>query len=280
METKHSDIFIRSLLQDRVKLKPNMMGKNIQKVLEHVLVNKLEGKCSQYGYIRKGSVGVYKYSTGQVMSASLNGDMLFTVQYYADVCNPLEESTVTATVINANKFGILAECAVVDGDVKHTVLEIIVAKNTHTLQSEIDLQEIKIGDKVLVEVLGKKYELNDKKISVVGRIVKNAKAAGVKTGKRDFAGDEESDEADKADEDEDAEEEEDDDEDDAGDEEADEEEEGDEAEDEGEPDEGEGDDVDDEEDDDVEPEEPEDEDDGFEDAGDDDPEDSGDVDSD
>jgi hypothetical protein len=113
---------------------------------------------------------------GHIMSASLNGDVMFKVQYYADVCNPVVETTITARVVNTNKFGILAECSIkTDTGDKHTVLEIIIAKNTNTLISEVNLQDIKTGDIVQVEVLGRKFELNDKKISIVGRIVKEKK---------------------------------------------------------------------------------------------------------
>lgn len=162
-----NDIFTKCLLDDNVKIKPHLLGSNIKTVIKSILVSRYEGKCSHHGYIKKDSIAVYKYSPGVVMASSLNGDILFKVQYYAEVCNPVPETTVTAKVVNHNKFGILAECSVD----KQTVLEIIIAKNTNTLVSEVNLQDIKIGDTVTVEVIGKKFELNDKKISVVGRIV-------------------------------------------------------------------------------------------------------------
>jgi hypothetical protein len=69
-------------------------------------------------------------------------------------------------VSNINKFGILAEA--------ENVIEAIIAKNSVNIQSDIDLDKVRIGDDILIEVVGKKYELNEKKISLIGRVVKDS----------------------------------------------------------------------------------------------------------
>jgi DNA-directed RNA polymerase subunit E'/Rpb7 len=210
-------------LQDRVKIIPSLLGKNLDHVISSILRKKYEAKCSQYGYIQQDTITIYKYSMGSIVSPSLNGDIQFTVQFYANVFNPIVGQIVRAKVVNANKFGVLAEC--------ESFIEIIIAKNTSTLASDIDLNAVSIGDMINVEILGKKYELNDKRISIVGRAVQDIATTVASTSKirkisrvvektADELGDDPDidDEEDDDEEDEDDEEEEDDEEDDADDE--------------------------------------------------------------
>ena len=61
-----SDIFARSLLVTKIKLKPHLVAKNVDKMLLRRLQNKMEGVCSHYGYIKPGSIKIYKYSMGMI----------------------------------------------------------------------------------------------------------------------------------------------------------------------------------------------------------------------
>lgn len=164
-----TSIYMRMLLCERVKLEPAFISKQYKDELLRRLKEKVEGICSRHGYIKKNSVELYKVCVGRVEMIGLNGNTQYDVHFYADVCNPLLGSTIVCRVTNINKFGILAEA--------DDVIEAIIAKNSVNIHSEVNLEKIRIGDDVLVEVVAKKYELNDKKISVIGKIVKSSHAA-------------------------------------------------------------------------------------------------------
>jgi len=167
------EVFIKSLLTDKVKINPKYLGKDIESVLQKHLQAKFEGRCSHHGYIRPSSISIYKYSIGRLIAVSLNGDIQYNIQFYADVCNPAPGSILKAKVVNTNKFGILAECSIQHkGDIV-PVLEVIVLKNATDIAADIDVESIKPNDYIFIEVQGKKHTLNDKKISVVGKIVSN-----------------------------------------------------------------------------------------------------------
>lgn len=166
-----NDFFIKTLLTDKVKIQPRMICKNIQTIIHKILVNKFEGICSYHGYIKNSSIKISKISLGQVQAFSLNGDVIYTVSYHAEVCNPSIGSIVKARVVNMNKFGILAECGITVDNRHVPILEIIVAKNTVDIASDIDFASITNGEDLFIEILGKKFELNDKKISIVGKII-------------------------------------------------------------------------------------------------------------
>lgn len=176
------DIFFKSIVSERVKLKPHELHRAYKDVIEEKLKRDYEGRCSRHGYIRRGSVQLYRVSAGRLETESLNGDVNFTVLYKCEVCNPVKGATVASTVVNTNKFGVLTQSgtlvdAVVDsgGEVLKKfvpVLEIVVPKQVYV--SDVDLERVAIGDTLNVEVLGKKFRINGSKIQVTARAVSHA----------------------------------------------------------------------------------------------------------
>jgi DNA-directed RNA polymerase subunit E'/Rpb7 len=162
-----TSIFYKVLLNDKVKIEPKYLCKGFRDYILGKLKKNMEGICSKHGFIKENSIELYKVSPGNVDLIGLNGFVVFDVYYYADVCNPLIGNVIKANVVNVNKFGILADVM--------GILEIIIAKNSVNITHDngISIDSIKIGDTVFVEIVGKKYELFDKKISIVGRLVTN-----------------------------------------------------------------------------------------------------------
>lgn len=168
----NSDIFVNVLLSDKIKLQPSCLNRNIKLVLIQKLREKFEGKCTHNGYIRISSIEIVKYSLGAVQAFSLNGDMIFNILYKADVCNPCAGSIVKAKVLNSNRFGFIAESGMFNNKGEYIpILEIIIAKQSMNQFSKVDVEKIQRGMELNVEILGKKFQLNDKKISVVGQII-------------------------------------------------------------------------------------------------------------
>lgn len=165
MDKNNDHIFIRMQLCEKIKLEPAFISSSYRNELLKRLKAKVEGICTKHGYIRPDSIEIYKVCSGRVELIGLNGSTVFDVYFWADVCNPLLGSILKCRVTNINKFGILVEAG--------NIIEAIVAKNSVSIQSDVDLEKIRIGDDVMIEVVGKKYELNDKKISLIARIVKN-----------------------------------------------------------------------------------------------------------
>lgn len=165
-------MFVRSLVRDAVLIKPQFLGANYRDVILGQLRAKHEGVCSRHGYILAGSIAMHRISLGHVQAATLNGDVRFDVQYFASVCNPAIGSRLGARVINMNKFGVLTHSGVQAPDGAFVpVVESIVTRHVTSVPSEVDIETLQVGDTVQVEILGKKFELRDQKISVIGRVV-------------------------------------------------------------------------------------------------------------
>ncbi len=167
------DVFNKNLCKETIKIEPKFLTSGLRAEITKRLKSKVEGVCSKHGYIKHDTIEVYKITPGVVELISLAGNIVFDVYFHADICNPMIGSVVNAVISNINRFGILAEAGYYIKDEYLSVLEIIIAKNSVNIQSEVDLEELKLGDEIKVEILGKKFELGEKKISAIGRVVKD-----------------------------------------------------------------------------------------------------------
>ena len=156
-----------------VQLVPQELDINIEKTLMTKLKKRYEGVCSRFGYIKPDTLQILHRSLGSFMKPHFNGHTRFEVLMVGEVCNPTQGMVVTAKVQAKNNLGILAESSVVArGLADLPLLDIIVPRRSAGIASEVDLDTISVGEEVFVEVLGKRYQLNDTKISIIGRIVK------------------------------------------------------------------------------------------------------------
>ena len=153
-----SDIFLKNIINRKVKLSPNQLHKNFKKELLKKLKNVLENKYTKYGLIKENSIEIINYSIGTLEHNSLQGNVIYNVQFSVLVCNPVIGNIIKCKVFNSNNFGILCK------DINHSIIEIIVPKKTIAIQSDIPLNNININDIVYIEIVGKKPLLNDKKI--------------------------------------------------------------------------------------------------------------------
>lgn len=160
---------------DNVKIHPRDITNDMSKSILKVLRNEKEGICSNHGFIKKDSIKICEIGPGKVELTSFHGYINYTVKYSAQVCNPVKDDIVNATVQNINNFGILCTSTVSN----QTVLEIIVPKHSPAIVSSINLENVKIGDKVMVQIIGKKYQLYNEKISIIGKIVVDDSTASI-----------------------------------------------------------------------------------------------------
>ena len=177
----NNDSFIPSLLNEKIKVPPKYLHKNVNNVINTILVGKNEGKCTKHGYIKRDSIKILKTSVGRVEAHTLHGFVNYDVQFSAMVCNPTNGSVLKCQVVNSNNFGVLCSSGIQENDAYVPILDIIVPKNSLTIRSdsEISLNGLQKGDTVYVEIVGKKFDINDTKISAVGRIVDIAKKDSV-----------------------------------------------------------------------------------------------------
>jgi DNA-directed RNA polymerase subunit E'/Rpb7 len=155
------NIYFNNIIKKKVIINPKHMG-NIDKYIENYLKSNFEGKCVAEGYIKPESIKIVRRSFGSILGSRFTGDITYMIEYSADICNPVIGNVIECTVKNINKLGLLCN---------NGPITIIVGKKFH--DNLEDINKIKEGDKINVEIIAKKIQLNKEEIQVVGKIFNN-----------------------------------------------------------------------------------------------------------
>jgi DNA-directed RNA polymerase subunit E'/Rpb7 len=163
-EAKLQSVYSRCLISRKIVLPINAIGKNLKETIEENIKTNFEGKCVVEGYIKPNSSVILSYSSGIIQGGN---KILFEVVFECDICFPVEGQLISCIAKNITKAGIRAESA---DDVPSPIV-VFIAKDHH--YSMPNFAEIKEGDKLNVQVIGQRFELNDKYISIIGTIKEN-----------------------------------------------------------------------------------------------------------
>lgn len=153
------NLYKESLLTERILVPPRFLNNKINDFIQNELVNKIEERCIDEGYIKKDSIKIMKKSIGQLKGSQFNGYITYDVLYKAFVCHPKNGDIIKCKVKFINKLGILGN---------NGPLTIIIGRQFHENQDEID--KIKQGEKIDVEVIASKFSLNDKEIKIISKL--------------------------------------------------------------------------------------------------------------
>ena len=164
-----SELFMPIKFRTSVQLTPKELSSDFHNIILKKLKNNLENVCSRHGFIKNDSIKIIKRSIGQYKTQHFNGNIAYEIQCIAEICNPAQGSIIKCKVKGKNSLGILAEGYY--GDVP--ILEIIIPKISAGIQSEINIDTVLIGEEINIEVCGKKYQLYDKHISIIGKAIKD-----------------------------------------------------------------------------------------------------------
>lgn len=161
-----SVLLVPTILSERVLLHPRDFTSEYKDVILNTLREKVEGVCSRHGYVMRGSVELREVVAGRIEPNSMNGDTVFSVRYQAHVCNPPVGLIVKAIVTDSNAFAVFARSGILDEFGEFTpLLDVILTRAQH--ESDDRLSNLENGNDIYVEILGKRFELVDTRISVV-----------------------------------------------------------------------------------------------------------------
>ena len=158
----NSHVFMRSLLTQKIVLGYNEINNNIFNILETKIKHFNENKCIKEGYIRNNSVKLLTYSSGELFANKI----LFECVFECAITNPVESTIINCITKSITKVGVRAELIVDDGVSPY----IIFIARDHHYNNEA-FSHIKENDILQVRILGQRYELNDKFISIIAELV-------------------------------------------------------------------------------------------------------------
>ena len=157
---KDLDIYSSCIITKSIYIQINFVGSNIKEVLQKTISNQIEGKCISEGYIKPDSVKIISYSNGVVYGSNVE----FQVIFECSVCCPVEGMHINCIAKNITKAGIRAE---LDETVSPVVI-FIARDHNYMTKTFSSIQE---NDNIKVRVIGQRYELYDKYVSVIGELV-------------------------------------------------------------------------------------------------------------
>jgi DNA-directed RNA polymerase subunit E'/Rpb7 len=160
---KQDSVYSRCLLTRKIVLPITFIGKTLDEVIEEYIHNNFEGKCVVEGFVKPNSCKIIRYSSGVIERGN---NVMFSVVFECDVCFPVEGMLISCVVKNVVKAGIRAESS---SDVPSPVV-VFVAKDHHFNNAYFN--DIQVGNIINVRVIGQRFELNDKYVSIIGELVK------------------------------------------------------------------------------------------------------------
>ena len=162
-EKKLEDIYSDALLTHVLEIPMNVVGSGIKDKLEKKLRATIEGKCILEGYIKPNSVKVLTYSSGKIYDGN---KIHFETTFECSVCLPVEGMIMNCVAKNITKAGIRADIESPDGD---SPVVIFIARDHH--YNSDYFSSIKENDKIKIRVIGQRFELNDKYISIIAELI-------------------------------------------------------------------------------------------------------------
>tara|TARA_B100000035_G_C20815875_1_gene472060 strand:- start:61 stop:663 length:603 start_codon:yes stop_codon:yes gene_type:complete len=158
-----NEIIERRVIIDPVEIRRNPIDRDVDKsqIVDNILTRKIKemygDRCIDTGYVDASTIQIVERSIGRIYAEHLNGNIVYDVRFSADVCCPVKGDEVVGRVTNSNKMGLL---------VKHGPLNIVLARQHHVNRK--CFKRINIGDDIPVSIVGSRFSLNDKQISVIG----------------------------------------------------------------------------------------------------------------
>ena len=169
IENRMSKMFMPIKFNTTIILTPSELNKNFEETIITKIKATLENSCSKHGYIKRDSIKIIKRSPGYIKEAHFNGNIAYDLNCIAEICNPAQDSIIKCIVKAKNNLGLLA----IGKYEEMAILEVIIPKITSGILSDVNIDNINIGDEVNVIVCGKKFTLYDKMISIIGRVIKD-----------------------------------------------------------------------------------------------------------
>lgn len=155
-------VYIDSILTKKIVLSITEIGKNLKDNILKKIVSLIEGKCIEEGYIRPNSIKIIKYSCGIVNTENIE----FQVVFQCKICFPVEGMIIECIIKTITKAGVHAE--VLDNAEGVVPINVFIIRDHHFMDNMF--QNLKENDKIVVKVIGIRFELNDPYIHAIGKL--------------------------------------------------------------------------------------------------------------
>ena len=139
---------------------------NIMALLHTTLISCIEGRCITEGFIKPHSTRIIDFKCGKIIAKNVQ----FNIVIECLVCNPQPQSIITCVAKNITQAGIRAV-----SDDEYSPIIVYITRDFGIESDKTYYNSIKEGDKINIRVIGKRFEMNDKHIQIIGILVQPKK---------------------------------------------------------------------------------------------------------
>lgn len=159
------------VFEEKVYLIPKDMNRikkeSVDDILLRNLREKLEGKCSQHGFVVPRSLTMLSRSMGLIENGRFTGSIVFHCQAQGKVYNPANGTRITGVVLKRNKMGLYV--------IYRDAIRILVPRDLHLGSTEFE--EIQVGDTIEIEIRKSRFQIQDPFILSVGVFISRSNVA-------------------------------------------------------------------------------------------------------
>lgn len=160
-EIVHNDIYTQTTLMVTVSIPFENVGRDMEKYFMEYAQDNLESRCQQDGFIRPMSTKIITYTAGMIRKNIVH----YQVLYLFDVFYPYEGLELECLIKYVNRIGVQANL----GD-RINPVEIYVTREHN---QSVDFDALQVNQKIRIKVIGHRYELNDRFITILGELLRN-----------------------------------------------------------------------------------------------------------
>jgi len=167
------DLYSKTILTTKVVVPFILVGSNVETTIKNTISAKFEGKCIVEGFVKPDSISIIKFSSGTLASKYVE----FEVVFECNICCPVEGMQINCYAKNITQAGIRAFTSL---DEKKSPVIIYVSRDHHS--SNPYFNSINEKDFIRIRVIGQRFELNDKQVSVIGQLMPKSSASSSGSG--------------------------------------------------------------------------------------------------
>ena len=158
------------LLTTNLFVNASQVNTNIDDVIKNNLKEQLEGLCYEDGYIVKDSVEIISKSMGKIVVNDNVSSVSYSIKYRAEVISPSDGDIIQSYVSNINKMGIVSYIKLKEGDSSEESPMVIMVPKDYFDKSIYNLNDINIGQKLNVQVIGSRTKYRSEKIQIIAKL--------------------------------------------------------------------------------------------------------------
>ncbi|MBE17956.1 MAG: hypothetical protein CMH79_04255 [Nitrospinae bacterium] len=157
------------LLTTNLVLQSQELNKNIDNTIRLKLKKNKEGRCSDVGYIIKDSINIIHKTMGKLEVYDNISSIKYKVTYKAKIIKPSEGDIIETYINNINKMGVISYIKLSSTDTSEDSPIIIMIPKDYFKNSIHNIDDLIIGQKLMIKVVGCRIKYKSKTIQVIAQ---------------------------------------------------------------------------------------------------------------